>query len=82
VADDLSDDSAHKLYAALYYEWPSSNGVFLTEYREALERWFTALSKSERKLAAEARAAFDRGDDANARKASAALPPAPVCPLI
>jgi len=82
MADNLSDDTAHKLHAALYHKWPSSDGVFLTEYREALERWFEALSKRDQKIAAEARAAFDRGDDAEAQRAAAVLPAAPVCPLL
>jgi hypothetical protein len=82
MADKLSDGAAHKLHAALYHEWPSSDGVFLPEYREALQLWFAALSKSDRKMATMARAAFDRGDDAEAQNAAAALPPAPVCPLL
>lgn len=81
MAYELSNDTAHKLHAALYHEWPSSDGFFLTEYREALQRWFRTLSVSDRMMANMARVAFDRGDDAEARKAAAALPPAPVCPL-
>jgi len=82
MADELSDDTAHKLHAALYHEWPSSDGVFLTGYRDALKLWFTGLSLSDKVATKVARAAFDRGDDAEAQEAAAALPPAPVCPLL
>ena len=82
MADDRSNDTAHKLHAALYHQWPSNDGVFLTGYRDALKRWFTALSPSNKKVTKIARAAFDRGDDAGAKKAAAGLPPAPVCPLL
>jgi hypothetical protein len=82
MADELSNDTAHKLHAALYHEWPSSDGVFLNRYRDALKLWFTGLSPSDKMVTKVARAAFDRGEDAEAEKAAAALPPAPVCPLL
>ena len=82
MADELSNDTAHKLHAALYHEWPSKDGYFLTGYRDALKLWFMALPPSDKMVTKIARAAFDRGDDAGALKAAAALPPAPVCPLI
>jgi hypothetical protein len=82
MANELSDDTTHKLHAALYHEWPSSDGVYLTKYRDALQCWFTALSPNDKMVTKVARAAFDRGDDAGAQKAAAALPAAPVCPLL
>ena len=82
MADELSDDDAHKLHAALYHEWPSKDGYFLPEYREALRRWFAALSPGNKMVTKVARAAFDRSDDAGALKAAAGLPAAPVCPLL
>ena len=82
MADELSNDAAHKLHAALYHEWPSKDGFFLTEYRDALKRWFTTLSPSDKMATKAARAAFDRGDDPGASKAAAGLPAAPVCPLL
>jgi hypothetical protein len=82
MADELSNDTAHKLHAALYHEWPSKDGFFLTEYRDALKRWFTTLSPSDKMATKAARAAFDRGDDPGASKAAAGLPAAPVCPLL
>ena len=82
MAAELTDDTAHKLHAALYHEWPSNDGVFLTGYRDALNRWFTALYPSNKKVTKITRAAFDRGDDAGAQRAAATLPPAPVCPLL
>ena len=72
MADELSDDDAHKLHAALYHEWPSKDGFFLPEYRAALKLWFTALSPSDKMLTKVARTAFDQGDDAGALKAAAA----------
>lgn len=82
MADKRSDDASHKLYAALYHEWPSSDGFFLTEYRDALQRWFLDLSENDRMIAALVRKTFDSGNDAEALKAAAGLPTAPVCPLI
>ena len=82
MADELSDDTAHKLHAALYHEWPSKDGFFLTEYRDALKLWFTALSPSDKMVTKVARAAFDRSDDTGALKAAEGLPAAPVCPLL
>ena len=82
MATELSNDTAHKLHAALYHEWPSADGFFLTGYRDALDHWFTALTPGDKRATTNARAAFDRGDDAGASKAAAALPPAPVCPLL
>ena len=63
------------------YEWPSHDGFFLTEYRDALTLWFKGLSLDAKKATKVARAAFDHGDDAGASVAAATLPPAPVCPL-
>ena len=82
MAEKLSEDAAHKLHAALYHEWPSKDGFFLPEYRDALKRWFTALTPSDKMATKVARAAFDRGDDPGALKAAEGLPAAPVCPLI
>ena len=82
MADELSDDTAHKLHAALYHQWPSKDGFFLPEYRAALKLWFKGLSASDKMVTKGVRAAFDKGDDAGALKAAATLPPAPVCPLI
>jgi hypothetical protein len=82
MAIKLSDATAHKLHAALYHEWPSSDEVFLPEYRKALQSWFAALSPSDQTVAVVAREAYDRGNDVEAKKAAAALPPVPVCPLL
>ncbi len=82
MANELSSDTAHKLHAALYHEWPSADGFFLPEYRDALKSWFSGLSPSDKMVTKVARTAFDRGDDAGALKAAATLPLAPVCPLI
>lgn len=82
MATELSNDIPHKLHAALYHEWPSSDEFFQTNYRDALKRWFTNLSAGDKMATKSARRAFDRGDDAGASATAAALPPAPVCPLI
>lgn len=82
MAIELSNDTEHKLHAALYHEWPSADGFFLTAYRDALKLWFTALTASAKTVTTDARAAFDRGDDDGALKAAAGLPAAPVCPLL
>lgn len=82
MADELTNDTTHKLHAALYHEWPSVDGFFLTEYRDALKRWYTDLSSSDQMATRFVRTAFDKGDDAEALKFAAMLPPAPFCPLL
>jgi hypothetical protein len=82
LADKRSVDISNKLYAALYHEWPSTDGFFLTEYRDVLQRWFAALSENDRMIAALVRKAFDGGNDGEALKAAAGLPTAPFCPMI
>ena len=82
MADKRSDDTSHKLYAALYHEWPSTDGFFLTEYRDALTHWYVSLSKNDRMIATLVRKAFNAGNDGEALKAAAGLPTAPLCPLI
>lgn len=82
LADKRSDDASHKLYAALYHEWPSADGFFITEYRDALQRWYSDLSQNDRMIAALVRKAFDGGNDGEALKAAAGLPTAPFCPLL
>ena len=81
MADDFSTETADKLYAALYHEWPSADGFHMTEYRDDLQRWFAALSKNDRMVANLVRKAFDGGNDGEALKAAAGLPTAPFCPL-
>ena len=68
-------------YAALYHKWPASEGAFLPEHRDALARWFTALSPGNKNVTAVAWAAFDREDYAQALKVAAGLPAVPFCPL-
>jgi hypothetical protein len=82
MADNFSTETAHKLYAALYHEWPCEDGFFLTEYRDALQGWFTELSKNDRMIADLVRKTFDGGNDGEALKAAAGLPTAPFCPLL
>jgi len=82
LPDKRSVDISNKLYAALYHEWPSTDGFFLTEYRDALQCWFAALSMNDRMIAALVRKAFDGGNYGEALKAAAGLPSAPFCPLL
>ena len=81
MATEMSNDVAHMLHTALYHEWPSEDGFFLTDYRDALTLWFTDLAPSDKRIMIAARTAFDRGDDAGASKAVAGRPAAPICPL-
>ena len=79
---EMSNDTSHKLHAALYHESPTAEGFFLSGYRRALERWFIGLSPDDQHATKVARAAFDRGNDAGALKIAACLPSAPTCPLL
>jgi len=82
MVTDLSNDAAHKLQAVLNHDWPEADKDFPPGYIAACWRWFSALSADDQVVAAQARGAFDKGDEAEAVKAAAALPPAPVCPLL
>ena len=82
MADDLSNDADHKLHAVMNHDWPNMKKGFPLSYFQACGRWFAALSGDDKVVAAMARAAFERGDEAEAKKAASALPPAPVCPLL
>ena len=82
MADALSNDPEHKLQAVMNHDWPDMKKGLPLSYFQACGRWFAALSGDDKVVAAMARAAFERGDEAEAKKAASALPPAPVCPLL
>jgi len=73
-----SNDPRDKLMATLNHDWPDQD--FPPKYREACRRWFIGLSSRQRKAAIVARAAFNKGDEPEAKRIIAALPPAPNFP--
>jgi len=82
MADALSNDPADKLQAVLNHTLADPDKELPPAYVAACWRWFSALSADDQVIAAVARATFDKGDEAEAKKAASALPPAPVCPLL
>ena len=83
MADDLSNDPEHKLHAVMNHDWPDMKKGFPLSHFQACGRWFAALSADDQVVvAAQVRATFEKGNEAEAQKAAAALPPAPVCPLL
>ena len=82
MADELSNDPAHKLQAVLNHTLADPNKDLPPAYVAACWRWFSVLSGDDQVIAAVARAAYDKGDEGEAVEAAAALPPAPVCPLL
>lgn len=82
MSDELSTDPAQKLQAVLNHDRTDADRDFPAGYLAACWRWFHDLSASDQVEAAVARAEFDKGNVAEAERAAAALPPAPVCPLI
>ena len=79
--EELSSDPAHKLQAVLNHDRTDADLRLPAGYRAACWRWFHDLSASDQVDAAVARAEFDKGNVAEAERAAAVLPPAPVCPL-
>jgi hypothetical protein len=82
MSDELLNNPAHKLQAVLNHTLTDSDKELPPAYVAACWRWFSALSGDDQVIAAVARAAYDKGDEGEAVKAAAALPPAPVCPLL
>ena len=82
MSDDLSNEAAHKLQAVLNHDWLATDKDFPPGYIAACWRWFSALSAEDQVVAAVARSASEKGNEAEAMKAAAVLPPAPVCPLL
>lgn len=82
MPDALSDDSAHKLKAALINDWADPDQRSSTWYIAECMQWFASLSGPDRLAAAAAGVAFYKGDKAGALKLAATLPAAPKCPLI
>jgi hypothetical protein len=82
MADELSNDPAHKLQAVLNHTLTDPDKDLPPAYVAACWRWFSALSGDDQVIAAVARSAYDKGDAGEAVRAAAALPPAPVCPLL
>ena len=82
MADALSDHPADKVQAVLNHTLADPDKELPPAYVAACWRWFSALSGDDQLIAAVARAAYDKGDEGEAVKAAAALPPAPVCPLL
>jgi hypothetical protein len=77
----ISNDVRDKMQAAMLHDWPDAEKRFPPRYVEACGRWFAALSEADSVIAVAVRTAFDRGDEKQARKIAAALPPAPRRPL-
>jgi len=75
-------DSADKLQAALNHDFADTDKDRPAEYLAACRRWFDTLSAGDKATVAIARATFDKGEEAEAEKIAAALPAAPVCPLV
>ena len=82
MVEELSNYPAHKLQAVLHRDWPEADKDSLPGYIAACWRWFSALSTDDQVVADGARAAFEKRDEAEAEKAAAALPPAPICPQL
>ena len=80
--DELSTDPVHKLQAVLKSRPDGRDKDFPRGYLAACWRWFHDLPASDQVAAAVVRAEFEKGNEAEAQKAAAALPPAPVCPLL
>jgi len=82
MVDDLSNDPAHKLQAVITSYSRDGDENLPATYIDACRRWYAGLSGSERVVAILAAATFKKGDEAEAERAVAALPAAPVCPLL
>jgi hypothetical protein len=82
MADELSNDAAHKLQAVLNHDRTDADKDLPPGYIADCWRWFHALRASDQVVASVAAATFAKGDEIGAEKAAAALPPAPVCPLL
>ena len=80
--DELSTDPVHKLQAVLNHDRTDADKDFPPGYLAACWRWFHDLPARDQVAAAIVRAEFENGNEAEAQKAAAALPPAPVCPLL
>jgi hypothetical protein len=77
MAHATSNDADQKLQAVINHDWPETDNAVPRSYVQACGRWFAALSADDKVVAAMARAAFEKGDEAEAKKAASALPPAP-----
>lgn len=80
--DKLSTDPAHKLQAVLNHDRTDVGRDFPEGYLAACWNWFHDLSASDQVQAAVVRAEFEKGNEGEAERAAAALPPAPVRPLL
>ena len=77
---ELSDDSADKLQACLNHDWTDPDGDFLPDYVAACQKWYAALSASDRVVVASVIGRYTRRDRVGAIKMAGALPPAPKFP--
>jgi hypothetical protein len=82
MGHNRSNDPAHKLQAALNHDTADLDLDYPRSYLVACQRWFTALSSSDRRIASVALSAFSKGDETAAKNIVHVLPPAPVCPLL
>jgi hypothetical protein len=75
-----SDDPKDKLLAAVNYGRPSPGNEHKRSYLRACSNWFKELTPRDREIAHSAAMAYGLGDDDEAMKIAAGLPPAPKCP--
>jgi hypothetical protein len=81
MADELSNDPAHKLQAALNHDFADTDKPVPVEYLAACRRWFDTMAEREKAVVKAARDAFDKGDEKSAELIVVVLPAAPRFPL-
>jgi hypothetical protein len=81
MSNDLSNDAADKLRAALNHDLADTDKDLPADYLAACRRWFDTMAEREKAIVEAARDAFDKGDERSAELIAVVLPAAPRFPL-